>query len=262
MRRTEKQIIPEDYPEAVRPWLENAVIYDSSCSEQASVLYLEKDTGYYLKTASPGKLKAEAEMTAYFHTLGLSSPVLYYGSGERDCMITERIPGEDCTFAEYIGDPRRLCELTATLLRRLHELDAPDCPVRCVERYAASVTDSLEGKHYEADLFPDMFDFASREEARETAAKGLSHLEGDVLIHGDYCLPNILLKDWKFSGFIDLGNSGIGDRHMDILWGIWTLKYNLKTTRYTDRFLDAYGRDRIDPDRLREIAAMEMITQD
>ena len=49
------------------------------------------------------------------------------------------------------------------------------------------------------------------------------------------------------------------DRHIDLLWGIWTLAFNLGTTRYTDRFMDAYGRELIDPDLLRCVAAMEMI---
>lgn len=26
-----------------------------------------------------------------------------------------------------------------------------------------------------------------------------------ALIHGDYCLPNVVIKDWALSGFIDLG---------------------------------------------------------
>ena len=77
-------------------------------------------------------------------------------------------------------------------------------------------------------------------------------------MHGDYCLPNIMLKDWKLSGFIDLINGGVGDRHIDVLWGIWTLKYNIGTAEYTDRFIDVYGRDLIDEEKLRCIAAIEM----
>ena len=45
---------------------------------------------------------------------------------------------------------------------------------------------------------------------------------------------------------------------VDILWGIWTLKYNLGIGKYSSRFMDAYGRDVIDEDKLRHIAAMEM----
>ena len=82
-------------------------------------------------------------------------------------------------------------------------------------------------------------------------------LKSDILTHGDYCLPNIMLSNWKFSGFIDVGSGGLGDRHMDLLWGMWSLRFNLKTTRFCDRFLDAYGREDIEPELLRAIAAIE-----
>ena len=72
----------------------------------------------------------------------------------------------------------------------------------------------------------------------------------DVLLHGDYCLPNVMLDDWAFAGFIDLGNGGVGDRHIDLFWGSWTLWFNLKTKEYTDYFLDAYGREAVDPEKL------------
>ena len=83
-------------------------------------------------------------------------------------------------------------------------------------------------------------------------------LKCDTLLHGDYCLPNIMLTDWQFSGFIDVGNGGVGDRHVDLFWGTWTLNFNLKTDRYRDRFLDAYGRDVIEPGMMDLIAACEV----
>jgi kanamycin kinase len=67
-----------------------------------------------------------------------------------------------------------------------------------------------------------------------------------------------MLDDWRFSGFIDLGNGGVGDRHIDLFWGAWTLWFNLKTDRYRDRFLDAYGRDKIDAPMLKIVAAAEV----
>ena len=85
-----------------------------------------------------------------------------------------------------------------------------------------------------------------------------SALKNDTLIHGDYCLPNVMLDDWHFSAFIDVGNGGVGDRHIDLYWGLWTLQRNLNTTLYHDRFLDAYGRDKIEPEILRAIAAFEV----
>ena len=84
------------------------------------------------------------------------------------------------------------------------------------------------------------------------------HLKTDTLLHGDYCLPNIMLDNWRFRGFIDLDCGGIGDRHVDLFWGIWSLGFNLKTDAYRDRFLDAYGRDAVEEEMLRLIAAIEV----
>ncbi len=111
---------------------------------------------------------------------------------------------------------------------------------------------------YEPELFEGLWEFSSLQSAWEAAKEGIKNLESNVLMHGDYCLPNIILNNWKLSGFIDLIKAGVGDRHIDVLWGIWTLKYNLGTAKYTDRFIDAYGRDMIDKEKLRCIAAMEM----
>ena len=66
-----------------------------------------------------------------------------------------------------------------------------------------------------------------------------------------------MLDNWRFSGLIDVGNGGVGDRHIDIFWGAWTLFFNLKTNAYYNRFLDAYGRDRVEPELLRTVAALE-----
>jgi kanamycin kinase len=71
-------------------------------------------------------------------------------------------------------------------------------------------------------------------------------------------LPNIILDSWKLSGFIDLGNVGVGDRHVDLFWGSWTLGFNLGTNAYKDYFFDAYGRDKIIPEKINVVAAAEV----
>ena len=68
-----------------------------------------------------------------------------------------------------------------------------------------------------------------------------------------------MIDDWRFSGFIDLGAAGIGERHIDLFWGRWTLQFNLHTDRFGDRFLDAYGRDKVDEEKLRVVAAAEVL---
>ena len=66
------------------------------------------------------------------------------------------------------------------------------------------------------------------------------------------------MKDWNLSGFIDLGAGGVGDRHIDLFWGAWTLNFNLHTDKYRERFFDAYGRDKIDVEIINAIGAAEV----
>ena len=261
LRTCAVQVNISDYPEAISEFLNGVAVYDSSCSKDAQVLFIDKDGGYYVKKAKNGTLKTESLMMEYMHSLGLSTEVLYYGSfKDNDYLLTARIPGEDCTDPKYLSDPKRLCDTTAMLLRTLHETAGSNCPVQDRTRsYADTVIKGFDDRHYEPELLQGIWEFKSFDDARRIAEEGLPLLKTDVLLHGDYCLPNIILDDWKFSGYIDLGYGGIGDRHIDIFWGIWTLHFNLRTDKYTDRFIDAYGKELIDPEMLRIIAAMEAI---
>jgi aminoglycoside phosphotransferase len=63
---------------------------------------------------------------------------------------------------------------------------------------------------------------------------------GRVVIHGDYCLPNVLMQDGKLSGLLDVGQAGLGDPREDLAAGVWTLQYNFGAGHARD-FLDAYG---------------------
>ena len=51
---------------------------------------------------------------------------------------------------------------------------------------------------------------------------------------------------------------GVGDKHVDLFWGIWSLQFNLHTNRYRERFLDVYGREGIEEELLRIIGAIEV----
>ena len=259
MKRT--LITPEitSFPEEFHRLLSGSKIYDSSCSPEARVYYIEKDGGYYLKSSPKGTLQTEAKMADYFHKKGLSSAMLSYLSTDRDWMLTERVWGEDCTFAQYREDPKRLCDTIATLLRALHETDHTDCPVpNRIETYLNTAERNYQAGLFDTHIFTEEFTFPTASSAWEYLQKNKHYLKNDTLLHGDYCLPNIMLDDWRFSGFIDVGNGGVGDRHIDIFWGTWTLWFNLKTNEYRERFFDAYGRDKLEPDLLKLIAAAEV----
>ena len=246
-------------PGVFHPLLQGVPVYDSSCSPEARVLFVDRDGGYYLKAAPAGTLKIEAEMTAFLHAKGLAAEVLTYEAGDRDWLLTRRVPGEDCTHDMYLCQPERLSEILGKRLRILHEMDVAGCPVPDrMESYRALAERNYRMGQYDSTNFLDCFGYSSVDEAWGVIEREGHLLKSDTLLHGDYCLPNVMLDDWRFSGFIDLGNGGVGDRHIDLFWGVWSLAFNLKTNRYADRFLDAYGRDKLEPELLRIVAAYEV----
>lgn len=247
----------DNYPDNIKYILKDANIYDSSSSNEASVIFVDKDAGYFVKSANKGALKTEAVMTMYFNSLSLSAKVIEYISADKDYLLTEKIIGDDCISEKYLANPSKLCDTLAENLRLLHSIDFKDCPItNHTERYLTRAEANYISGNYDKTMFPDSFGYHSASEAHEVMLANSKLLKCDTLLHGDYCLPNILLDDWKLSGFIDVGDGGVGDKHVDIFWAIWTLFFNLKTKEYSKRFIDAYGRDKIDFEMLSLVAAI------
>ena len=63
---------------------------------------------------------------------------------------------------------------------------------------------------------------------------------GHVLVHGDFCLPNVLVHQGKLSGLVDLGDAGLASPETDLAAGVWTLQYNYGKG-FARAFLDAYS---------------------
>lgn len=246
-------------PASLHPLLVDTPAYDRSCSAEARVWYIPREGGLYLKSAPGGTLETEAAMDGYFHRKGLGPEVLAYFPGEVDWLLTRALPGASCIHGQYLADPRRLCDTLAEALRMLHSLEYTHCPVQNrTETYRLSVWRNVQAGIGDLSLLDESWRISSREEAWQIARQGLHLLSQDTLLHGDYCLPNILLRDWRLSGFIDLGCGGVSDRHIDLFWGLWSLNFNLKTPAYSDRFLDVYGREAVEPEKLRVVAAAEV----
>ena len=259
MQRTPMKPDFSHIPEMFHSYLKDCPVFDSSCSKQAQVFYMETDGGLFLKSAEAGSLKQEADMDAYFASLGLGPEVLAYHTGEKDWLLTRAVKGEDCTHPDYLADPNRLAETMAQMLWDLHHRDHSSCPIQDHTARCLSIArENYRAGRYDASLFPDNWGYASAEEAWAVIETNSKHLKTDTLLHGDFCLPNIMLDAWKPSGFIDVGGGGVGDRHVDLFWGSWTLNFNLKTDKYCQRFLDAYGREHFEPEMLRTIAAVEV----
>ena len=225
MKKTKIQININDFPSELHYIFENATVYDSSSHPTMTVYY--SDLGYYVKMGAKGSLATESEMVKFFYRNGMGVELVTYISDAKDYMVTKPAKGEDATH--HLDNPEKLCEVLAEAMKFLHSRPVEGIPVSpCMDTYANA------GK---AEL-----------------------MKQDTFIHGDFCLPNIMLDNWKFSTFIDVGLAGIGDKHIDIYWVLWSLNFNLGTDKYTDYFLDLYGRENVDMDVLKMVAKVERMS--
>ena len=149
--------------------------------------------------------------------------------GWRWTLMT-KISGEMACADLYRADPHRLVRVLAEAMKSLWNVDVSGCPVdqspkAKLERARAIVEKGLVNMELVA---PETFG----EKGFPSPAALLSWLEGHapdfepVLTHGDFCLPNLFLDHWGFSGFLDLGRSGVGDKWTDIAICWRTLRDN------------------------------------
>ncbi len=247
MQRTVSTIDISKIPSSIAVLVGEARVYNSSCSETAQTFFIEGKDRFYLKMHRKGALLREYQMTCFLNRHGLAPhPIVYEAESNNDYLLTEALPGEDGISGGHLEEPRKLAAVFGESLRELHSLSGEGCP--CNNRTAEML------KEIDDKMASGPGDTAILAEGKLRAFKKMSEMKhialDDTVLHGDYCLPNIIMENYRLSGFVDLGYGGIGDRHHDIFWGIWTLNYNLRTNSYRDIFLDAYGRSDLDPDRL------------
>ena len=215
----------EGLPKELRLLFNGSKAEDVSCRSKAKTYRF--DCGLYLKIGEKGELAKENEMASIFHALGLGPKVVAFHSAEKDYLVLEEAKGNDLTH--HLDDPETVCRVLAKSLRLLH-------------------ASSVEG-------VPSSDKFIQYGEA-----KGAKSLKMDTFIHGDACLPNVIIDGTDFQAFVDTGLAGIGDRHIDLYWALWSLEYNFKTDHYSGLFKDLYGRNEIDEEKLKIVRALESIS--
>lgn len=145
-------------------------------------------------------------------------------------LLMSRIHGKMSCSAELLANPSHLVKLLADGLRMLWNVDISQCPYN----------NSIDNKLRQAEIIvqSNLCDMENVEpttfgengfENPEALLQWLKESKPDeelVFSHGDFCLPNIIIKDDKINGFIDLGRSGIVDKHQDIALCYRSLQHN------------------------------------
>jgi len=146
--------------------------------------------------------------------------VVDYGvDGDAEWLLTEAVPGEMAVGDKWRARRSEAIQALATGLRAIHALPTGDFPAR-----------------WTAEVWV----------GREPASLGARPpIDDPVLVHGDACAPNTLISDeGKWTGNVDFGDLGVGDRWADLAVASMSLDWNFGEG-HQGEFFDAYG---IEPD--------------
>jgi len=158
----------------------------------------------------------------------------YEADADFQYLLMTRISGKMSCDEYYLEHPRELCRLLAQAFRMLWSVDLTGCPrERSIENELEEAKYRVENNLVDLDdAEPDTFGKNGFENPQALLAWLQNHKPEyePVLSHGDFCLPNIFLKNCQVSGFIDLGAAGIGDKWRDIALCYRSLKHNVDGT--------------------------------
>jgi aminoglycoside phosphotransferase len=215
-----RELLPDCLAEAVSDYRWQEIF--TGCST-ARVFRLSKHDGscLYLKTAyhAPDRLLLQEKLRLEWLQGQLPVPQvkMFVEDNNGDHLLLSAIPGTVASDAAYKTNVPKLIEHLSTGLRMIHALPIDRCP------FDATLPTKIElARKRVADGLVDESDFDQSRLGRTAAdlfAKLLEAVPNDedlVFTHGDYCLPNIILQEWRLSGFIDWGRAGVADRYQDI----------------------------------------------
>lgn len=166
--------------------------------------------------------------------LPIPKVLCYEADDDFQYLLMSRISGKMSCDESYLENPRELCRLLAQAFKMLWSVDLTDCPrERTIENELEEAKYRVENNLVDLeDAEPDTFGEGGFENPQSLLAWLQTHKPQyePVLSHGDFCLPNIFLKDNQVSGFIDLGAAGVGDKWRDIALCYRSLKHNCDGT--------------------------------
>lgn len=214
-------------PEIIREFLGSRPYETDTVGHSASDVLIFDDCVLKISETAPASVNEWRVMEALRGKLPVPEVLCRASENGREYVIMSRLDGEMSCADRYLDDVTALVKGLAEGLTMLWNTPVP-----------ADLTDfSLDNELRDAESRLDTIDWDDKPDKLRREFPSARHLfdwlkenkpeEDRVLSHGDYCLPNVFLRDGRVSGFLDLGHCGTADRYRDISLGLKSLKNNL-----------------------------------
>lgn len=246
----------EALPQAVSRWLQGYEAEPVTVGMSGAGVYRWRKAGkpgLILKVRpdshdpDPGfRLAPEAEKMRWLSAWVPAPEVLEYSQQDGcEYLLMTEIVGRSGAENWPPEERPRVVVAIAEALRKLHSIPLERCPFdQRLEAKLAQARQRTELGLVDLADFDERWQGKSAEELLEVLLQTRPTDEDLVVCHGDYCLPNVLLKEGKLSGFVDLGRLGVADRYQDLalMTRSLTSDHNPQFGEGWDQvFLEAYG---------------------
>ena len=199
----------------------------------------KKSKVYFLKIAN--HLSQESIRLDYLKDkISVPEKIFYEKYNSKSYILTKSLKGEMLCSEYYLEHKDEGIDIIIDAFNHLYNIDYSDCVIdETIDEKIRRIEENINLIE-EKDIDKNILD---RFHTKENILKYLKGNKPKQIIgftHGDMSLPNIFADNHKFSGLIDVGESGISDIYYDLVICEKSIERNYGK-EYIDMFYDKLG---------------------
>ena len=235
-------------PINIKKYIENHPYQKDNVGMESSFVFIYNDLNLVLKAVdNETHFQSEMTMMNYLNGKVLVPKIIEYGVSEGYYyLLMTKLEGLMAFDEELMKNPEALIDILVSGIKSFWEIPIKDCPIdNRIENKLMIAKERIENNLVEIDDWDSEFTRKRFNNPEEIYDYLVENKVEEVLVvsHGDYCLPNIFIKDQMITGFIDLSRAGIADIYQDISLLIRSFNYNHKSNDYKKLIIEKLGID-------------------
>ncbi len=217
----------------VKEFMKNSILIeiDIGCSNSQVIKIQKEKKNFFLKVAPSGTLTTEHKKLLWLEgKLMVPKVVLYYDRESIEYLITEAIPGEMLCSDYYEKNWKEGISIISDAFKEITKVDISKCPFKVDLEYKLNlVKNNIEKGLVDINNIKPTIKkkYKSLENIYNYLIENKEIVKEELYFsHGDTSLPNIFAHNKKFSGLIDVGESGIAEQWFDIAIAVRSITRN------------------------------------